>query len=419
MKPARRVFVLGGAHSGFLGKHHPDFIWKGHPDFGKRQNPTLEQHIETAIRSALETTGVPAAAVQKGYIGNFTGELFSKQGHLGAVVAGAHPDLNLKPFARVEGACASGGLAVLGCVDAISAGYDVALAVGAEVQTTVNAAEGADYLARAAHYATQRSIDPFTFPCLFARRAKAYRQAYGVSEQDMARIVVKAYDNANKNPHAHMQAFKMSLENASAASDKNPLFLENPEFHDFMKVSDCSQVSDGASAMILVSEAGLAKVGKRPQDAVELLAYGHATAALSGLGDPLVMTTAQAAIQEAYRDAGVKAAEMQVAEVHDCFSITELLLYEALGFAAKGHGVDLARDGSTTLQGRIPVNTGGGLIAFGHPVGATGVKQMLEVFRQQKGLCGDYQMKNHPTYGITANIGGDDRTAVVAVLKNL
>jgi len=419
MKPARRVFVLGGAHSGFLGKHHPDFIWKGHADFGKRNNPTLEQHIETSIRSAFETTGVPASAVQKGYIGNFTGELFSKQGHLGAVVAGAHPDLNLKPFARVEGACASGGLAVLGCVDAISAGYDVALAVGAEVQTTVNAADGADYLARAAHYATQRAIDPFTFPCLFARRAKAYRAAYGVTEQDLARVVVKAYENASKNPHAHMHAFKMTLENASTASDKNPLFLENPEFHDFMKVSDCSQVSDGASAMILVSEAGLAKLGKRPQDASELVAYGHATAALAGLTDPLVMTTAQAAIQEAYRDAGVGARDMQVAEVHDCFSITELLLYEALGFAAKGHGVDLARDGSTTLQGRLPVNTGGGLIAFGHPVGASGVKQILEIFRQQKGLCGDYQIKNRPAYGITANIGGDDRTAVVTVLKNL
>jgi len=419
MKPARRVFVLGGAHSGFIGKFHPDFIWKGHPDFGKRSNPTLEEHIERAVISALEKSGVSAAAVQKGYVGNFTGELFSKQGHLGAVVAGAHPDLDLKPFARVEGACASGGLAVLGCVDAISAGYDVTLAVGAEVQTTVNAAEGADYLARAAHYATQRALDPFTFPCLFARRAKAYRDTYKVSEQDLARVVVKAYENAYKNPNAHMRAFKMTLENASTPSDKNPLFLENKEFHAFMKVSDCSQVSDGASAMLLVSEAGLAKLGKRPQDASEIVAYGHATAPLAGKSDPLVMTTAAAAIAEAYRDAGAGAKEMGVAEVHDCFSITELLLYEALGFAAKGHGVDLARDGSTRLDGRIPVNTGGGLMAFGHPVGATGVKQVLEVFRQQKGLCGDYQIKNRPAFGVTANVGGDDRTAVVTVVKNL
>jgi acetyl-CoA acyltransferase len=362
---------------------------------------------------------VPAAAIQKGYIGNFTGELFVKQGHLGAIVAGVHPDLNLKPFARIEGACASGGLAVLAGLDAISAGYDVVLATGAEVQTTVNAAEGADYLARAAHYATQRAIDPFTFPCLFARRAKAYREAYRVSEEDLARVVVKAYDNANKNPHAHMRAFKMTLENASQSSERNPLFLENKEYRDCMKVSDCSQVSDGASALILVSEAGLKKLGKRPSDASEVLAYGHATAPLEVLADPLVMTTAQAAVEEAYRDAGLTPRDIGIAEVHDCFSITELELYEALGFAERGHGVDLIRDGSVLLGGRLPVNTGGGLIAFGHPVGATGVKQVLEIFRQQKGLCGDYQVKNRPEHGITANIGGDDKTAVVTILRNL
>jgi acetyl-CoA acetyltransferase len=418
MKPARRVFVLGGAHSGFIGKFHPDFIWKGHPDFGKRQNPTIDEHIQRAVIGALEKTGVPASAVQKGAIGNFTGELFVKQGHLGAIVAGVHPDFALKPFSRVEGACASGGLAVLAGVDAISAGYDVFLAAGVEVQTTVNASEGADYLARAAHYATQRSIDPFTFPCLFARRAKAYRQTYKVTDEDMAKLVVKAYDNANKNPNAHMQTVRMTAENAATASDKNPLFLENNEYRDFMKVSDCSQVSDGASAIIMVSEAGLAKLGKKPSDAVELLAYGHATAPLDGLSDPLVMRTAEAAIAEAYRDSGTKPSEMGVAEVHDCFSITEVLLYEALGFAERGHGIDLVRDGSTTLGGRLPVNTGGGLMAFGHPVGATGVKQVLEIMRQQKGQCGDYQMAQRPALGITANIGGDDRTAVVTVLRN-
>jgi acetyl-CoA acyltransferase len=418
MKPARRVFVLGGAHSGFIGKFHPDFIWKGHPDFGKRSNPTIDEHIQRAVIGAFEKTGVPASAIQKGYIGNFTGELFAKQGHLGAVVAGVHPDLNLKPFARIEGACASGGLAVLAGVDAISAGYDVVLASGVEVQTTVNAAEGADYLARAAHYATQRAIDPFTFPCLFARRAKAYRQAYKVSDEDMARVVVKAYENGNKNPHAHMQAVKMTLDNAATASDRNPLFLENNEYRDYMKVSDCSQVSDGASALVLVSEAGLARLGKRREDATEILAYGHATAPLAGLSDPLVLSTAQAAIAEAYRDAGVGPRDMGVAEVHDCFSITEVLLYEALGFAERGHGIDLVREGATTLEGRLPVNTGGGLMAFGHPVGATGVKQVLEIHRQQKGLCGAYQIAKRPTHGITANIGGDDRTAVITILRN-
>jgi len=419
MKPTRRVFLIGGAHSGFIGKFHPDFVWKGHSDFGKRQNPSLEQHLKTAIIHALEKTGVPATAIQRGYVGNFTGELFAKQGHLGAIAASAHPDLKYKPFARLEGACASGGLALVAGIDAISAGNDAVLVSGVEVQTTVSAAEGADYLARAAHYEKQRACDPFTFPCLFARRAKAYREAFQLSEQDLARVVVKAYANANKNPNAHMQAVKMTLENASRASDKNPAFLENNAVRDFMKVSDCSQVSDGASAVVLLSDAGLRRLGKRAEDAVEIVAFGQATAPLDEEPDPLELSTTRHAVQEAYRDAGIGPHEVGVAEVHDCFSVTELLMYEALGLAAKGRGVDLVRDGSTTLIGRIPVNTGGGLLAFGHPVGATGVKQALEIWKQQKGRAGDYQIPKQPVWGVAANMGGDDRTAVVTVYRNV
>ena len=419
MKPTRRVFIIGGEHSGFIGKFHPDFIWKGHPDYGKRQNPSLEDHLKNAVVGVLEKTGVPAAAVQKGYVGNFTGELFAKQGHLGAMMSGAHPDLKHKPFMRVEGACASGGLALLCGIDAVSAGNDVVLVSGVEMQTTVNAAEGADYLARAAHYESQRACDPFTFPCLFARRAKLYRTAYRISEEDLARVVVKAYSNANKNPNAHMQAVTMTLENASRASDKNPAFLENNEFREFMKVSDCSQVSDGASAALLVSEAGLKKLGKRAEDAVEIVAYGHATAPLDETTDALVLSTTRYAVEEAYRDAGVDASSFGVAEVHDCFSVTELLMYEALGFAEAGRGIQLVKEGATTLDGRIPVNTGGGLLAFGHPVGATGVKQAIEIFKQQKGLAGDYQIPKRPEFGVAANMGGDDRTSVVTVYRNV
>ncbi len=418
MKPRRNVYLIGGAHSGFIGKFHPDFIWKGHPDFGKRTNPSLEDHLRTAVLAACEATGTEPSAVQKGYVGNFTGELFAKQGHLGAMLAGVHPDLKYKPFSRVEGACASGGLALLAGVDALSAGYDVVLVAGVEIQTTVNAREGADYLARAAHYATQRACDAYTFPCLFARRAKAYRQAHDVSEEDLGRLVMKAYSNANKNPHAHMRTVHMTLERAATVSEKNPLFLENKDYRDYLKLSDCSQVSDGASAVVLASETGLDRIGKSAKDAVRIVSYGHATAPLAEVPDPLVLSTAERAIQEAFRDAGVGPRDIGVAEVHDCFSITELLLYEALGFAERGRAIDLVRDGATHIDGRIPVNTGGGLMAFGHPVGATGVKQALEIFKQQKGLAGEYQIKTRPEYGAAANLGGDDRTAVVTVYQN-
>jgi len=415
MAPRRKVYVLGSFITPFIGKFHPDFIWKKHPDFGQKQNPDLHAYLGEAARGALRDAGVEASAVEKGYVGNFAGELFSKQGHLGSVLAGAVEGFEGKPFMRVEGACASGGLAIAAAVDAIAAGHDCVIAVGAEVQTTVNAKIGADYLARAADYDRQRSIDPFTFPCLFARRAKALKEAGLVTDDDISHVVTKAYANANKNPRAHMRSVKMSPERARAASDKNPLFLENEAYRPHMKISDCSQVSDGGAAIILCSEDFLEAHGvtERP---VEILGLGHATGAIAGPDDLCRLSTTEAAARAAYAASGVSPDQLDVAEVHDCFAVTEILMTEALGLAAPGAGGALARAGATSLDGRIPVNTGGGLLAYGHPVGATGIKQVAEVANQMLGRCGDYQLAKRPRLGVTANMGGDDRTAVVTVL---
>lgn len=417
MKLKRRAFVVGGAHTKFIGKFHPDFIWKGHPDFGKRQNPALEDYVKNAALGALESAKVPAEAIERGVVGNFCGECFSKQGHLGAVLAGAHPAFNRKPFSRVEGACASGGLAVLWGIDSIQAGCDCVLAVGAEVQTSVSAKDGADYLARAAHYASQFSIDPFPFPCLFGRRTKAYMQKYGLTWDDIAKVVVKAYSNANRNPFAHMTRKKMAFEDARNASDKNPLFLTNPDYKDYLRVNDCSQVSDGGSAVILASEDGLKKLGKSRADVVEICSYGYAAGSIFEMPEPTRLDITRAAVKTAFEDAGIGPDRIQVAEVHDCFAINEILMYEALGLAEEGKGAKLLSESATNLDGRIPVNTGGGLIAFGHPVGATGVKQVIEIYRQMKGLCGEYQIPKKPEIGVTANMGGDDRTSVAIIFR--
>ncbi|MFT7622052.1 MAG: acetyl-CoA acyltransferase, partial [Myxococcota bacterium] len=259
MRPQRRVFLVGGAHTKYIGKGHPDFIWKRHPDFGTRENPSIEQHMKAAIDAALETTGVSAAAIERGFVGNFAGQTFASQGHLGAMAPRAHKDLAGKPWTRLEAACASGGISITSAAEALQAGYDTALVVGAEVQTTVSAREGGDFLARAAHYALERGIDDFTFPAMFARRWKVYQETYGATEADMGHLAVKAYGNANKNPLAHMHTKKVTLEWASASGDSNPRFLRNEELRDYMKVSDCSQVSDGGSACVLATEEGLAK----------------------------------------------------------------------------------------------------------------------------------------------------------------
>ena len=412
MKLNRPTYVAGGLSTQFIGKFHPDFIWKKHPDFGTKTNPTLEDYITNATTQLFEQLGVDGTSVDKAFIGNFAGELFSNQGHLGSALAGAHPSLQYKPITRTEGACASGGLGIAAGIDAIQAGYDVILVVGAEVQTTVNAKVGADYLARASHYASQRDLDPFTFPALFARRAKAAMASFGVTEEDLAELAVKAYKNANKNPLAHMRTVNMTKEAAMTSA----LFLQNEDLHDYLRVSHCSQVSDGGSALLLASEAGLKKLGVTNDDATSVLSYGHAVGSLYEETDALELHTTRHAAERAYADAGLTPDKVGVCEVHDCFAITELMMYEALGFADKSKGVELVRSGETGLEGKIPVNTGGGLMAFGHPVGATGIKQLVELHKQLKGNAGGYQVGNSPTVGLAANMGGDDRTAVVTIL---
>lgn len=419
MGHARRAFVIGGHITPFIGKSHPDFIWKRHPDFGKRENPTLEETIAAAVNGALEATGTAAELIDKAWIGNFVGELFSNQGHLGAAVVGSNPGLMFKPVMRVEGACASGGLAFASAVESIQAGADINLVVGAEVQTTASARTGGDYLARASHYATQRQIDDFTFPALFASRMKAYYSAFEATEADIGHFAKKAYDNANHNPLAHMKAVQVSLEHCQAPNERNVQFLSNEELKGYLKVSDCSQVSDGGAAMVVVSEEGLAKLGKTEADAIEVLHVEHTTGNLYNDGDPLTMATTAMAANRAYAATGLSASDVQLAEVHDCFTITEALMYEALGFAPQGRGADLVKDGTTHIGGKLPVNTGGGLVGFGHPVGATGVKQVLEIFRQMKGQCGDYQVPTIPSLGLTANMGGNDKTVVLSMLRNL
>jgi acetyl-CoA acyltransferase len=414
MKPPKRVFVVGGAHSTYTGRGAPGFIAKGHPDFGKRPNPSMEDHLRDAVNGALAETGADPALVDKGYVGNFLGELFVKQGHVGALIARVCPALDGKPFARTEAACASGGVAVLACVDALQGSADVCLAAGVEIETTTGSREAADFMARAAHYETERGLDDFLFPHLFARRARAYKAAFGARAEDLARVVVKAYRNGQKNPRAHMRAVAMDLPTASTATDKN-LFLSDAELRPHMLLSDCSQLSDGASALLLANEAGLAKLGIPVSRATEIVSAGYTVVGLGLPIDPVRMTNAARAAAEAYRDAGLGPADVDVAELHDCFSITEVQLYEAVGLAAEGQAIALLKEGATEIDGRVPVNTGGGLISFGHPVGATGVKQVLEVHRQLRGKCGDYQVRKTPRVGLSANIGGDDRTAVVIV----
>lgn len=417
MKPNKDTYIAAVSLTPFIGKGHPDFIWKGHPDFGKRDNLDLEGYLGEAINGLFQQ-GFDPKHVTRGYVGNFAGELFNQQGHLGAMVSRVVPELAGVGIGRTEAACASGGIALLSAAEAVCAGHDVVLVAGAECQTTVKPRDGGEYLARAAHFKEERPIDDFTFPALFARRIKAYHEKYGLPLEDLAYFTVKAMENARKNPLAHMTANKWDFPSASTAGDHNPNFLANEELKGFLKVSDCSQVTDGGAALLLCSEDGLKKLGVAPENAIKLRSYHLATNPLGRTPDLTHMDTAELAFKHTFTDGGVKVGDVGVAEVHDCFTIAELLMMEAMGLEAPGRGVEAVKSGKTTLDGSMPVNTGGGLVGFGHPVGATGVKQAIEIFRQMKGQCGDYQIKSNPNLGLMANMGGDDRTCFVALFEN-
>ncbi len=420
MKPHRPVYLAAHALTPFTGKGHPRFISPSKAQITGQKNPSLEEQIAQVIRQLFAGGGpqqqsLDANLVDRGLVGNFAGELFSQQGHVGAMVSRGDSRLEGVGFTRCEAACASGGVSLVGGAEAIQAGCDVVLVLGAEAQNTVKARVGADYLARASHYETERSLDEFTFPAMFARRLKAYKERYQVSTRDVAQFSVKAFGNANRNPLAHMHHVQMSLEQAESTGEHNPTFLQSPELNPHLRISDCSPVTDGAAAAIFASKEGLDKLGIAPNDCIQLMSYALASNPLGKVGDLLHMDTTALACHEVFADAGKGPADIQVAEVHDCFTIAELLMYEAIGWAKAGQGLDRLQSGDTTLEGKMPVNTGGGLVGFGHPVGATGVKQAVEIHRQMKGLCGDYQIKNAPQLGLTVNMGGDDRTCVAMV----
>nr|3ZBK_A Chain A, 3-KETOACYL-COA THIOLASE-LIKE PROTEIN [Leishmania mexicana]3ZBK_B Chain B, 3-KETOACYL-COA THIOLASE-LIKE PROTEIN [Leishmania mexicana]3ZBN_A Chain A, 3-KETOACYL-COA THIOLASE-LIKE PROTEIN [Leishmania mexicana]3ZBN_B Chain B, 3-KETOACYL-COA THIOLASE-LIKE PROTEIN [Leishmania mexicana]3ZBN_C Chain C, 3-KETOACYL-COA THIOLASE-LIKE PROTEIN [Leishmania mexicana]3ZBN_D Chain D, 3-KETOACYL-COA THIOLASE-LIKE PROTEIN [Leishmania mexicana]5LNQ_A Chain A, 3-ketoacyl-CoA thiolase-like protein [Lei len=433
LQAASRVFIVGGHITPFVGKGSPLFIDKKHPDFGKKKNMTLEEILATTVQGTMEHSGLSGreGIVDQVVVGNFLGELFSSQGHLGPAAigsltygqAGSKNPLMYKPAMRVEGAAASGGLAVISAMNALKSGSaDITLAVGVEVQTTASARVGGDYLARAADYQRQRQLDDFTFPCLFAKRMKYIAEHNHFTMEDTARVAAKAYANGNKNPLAHMHTRKLTFEQCNGEDPSNVKFLGNETYKEYLRMTDCSQVSDGGAGVVLANEEGLRKMGLSPNDS-RLVEIKSIACAVSNLyedpDDACCMFTSRQAAQKALSMANIKPSDLNVAEVHDCFTIAEMLMYEALGIAEYGHAKDLIRNGDTTLEGRIPVNTGGGLLSFGHPVGATGIKQIMEVYRQMKGQCEAYQMKKIPALGATLNMGGDDKTAVSAVLQNI
>lgn len=376
----------------------------------RKEGKTLRDLVAEVAQAALADARVPAADVGTGVVGNFAAGLYTRQLHLGAFLAEADPALRGLPTLHTEAACASGAVAALTAIHQLLAGLaDVALVVGVEQQKTMSPAEGSDVLAAAGDWTREKPrYGEHLFPKLFAELARHYVAAHRAPPEALAAVVAKNYAHAQLNPLAQKCGTPLTREQAGAATESNP------EFAPPLKLSDCSQITDGGAGLVVASRAYVERAG-RAAEAVPLLGFGHTTDRLElAAKDVGTFAVARRAAEQAYRRAGLGPEAIDAAEVHDCFSISEIVQTEVLGFAAPGEGWRLALEGATHRDGERPINAGGGLVADGHPVGATGVRQIAEAYRHLTGTAGERQLPRVRHY-LCFNMGGTFTTNVCTI----
>ena len=417
-KLGRGVAVIGGAMS----------------RFGAFQDKTSRDIMVDAYTEALQSVdkGMDPRDIEALYIGNFTADLFEGQGHLGHLMAD-WLGLTPRPATRVEGACASSGLAFREGIMAIASGmYDVVLVGGVEKMTNASTEQVQDYLAAASDVPFELDQAAFTFPGLYAAMSSAYMARYGTTRHHLMQVAVKSHQNGALNPKAQ---FNISLrdimeqrrERAKQRGRPEPEWADefdflgdasvNPVVASPLHLFDCSPITDGASCIFLASE----EVARNyTDDLVTVIASAQASAGPLSTwgGDITSIPSAKLAAREAYQMAGVAATDIDLAEVHDCFTAAEIIAIEDLGFFEPGKGAFATAEGQTTRDSDRPINVSGGLKAKGHPVGATGVAQLQEVWNQLRGKAGERQITHKDLrLGLTHNVGGTGGTCVVHILE--
>lgn len=345
---------------------------------------------------------VDPGQVEAFYLGNFAGPSFVGQSHLAPYVAG---EIGLAgiPCTRIEAACASSGSAFFHAYSAVAAGlYDLVLVTGAEKMTSRQTPRVAEILAMAGDCGVEGKAGA-TFPALFAMIARRHMHEFGTEKRHLASVAVKNHENGAKNPDAHMKKV-ITLEQA----------LAGKPVADPLTVYDCSLVSDGAASVMLCP---WDRVSEFTDDPVRILGIAQTSdhVALDRKEDITSFEAVKTAGRKAYAMAGVGPADVQLAEIHDCFTIAEIIAIEDLGFVPKGEGGPYTFAGHTCLHGQLPVNTSGGLKSKGHPVGATGVAQICDLAVQLRGEAGARQVPRHEL-GLAQNLGGSGASCVVTIL---
>jgi acetyl-CoA C-acetyltransferase len=378
-------------------------IGTGKTQFGAFPDRNLRSLAVEAGRACLEDAQVPPSQVEAFFLGNFAGPSFAGQNHLAPYVGSALGIAGV-PATRIEAACASGGSAFFHAFSAVAAGlYDLVLVIGVEKMTSQPTPRVAEILAGAGDLAGEIKAGA-TFPALFAMIARRHMYQYGTRREDLAAVAVKNHANGARNPYAHMRKV-ITLEQALAGK-----LVAEP-----LTVYDCSLVSDGAAAVLLAPAERASEFTTRPV-MVAGIAQTSDRVALDEKEDITTFPAVKRAAEKAYRMAGAGPADIEFAELHDCFTIAEIIALEDLGFVKPGEGGPYSSAGCTALTGPKPVNASGGLKSKGHPVGATGVAQICDVVAQIRGEAGELQLPRH-SLGLAQNLGGSGATAVVTVLR--
>jgi acetyl-CoA C-acetyltransferase len=376
-------------------------IGTGMTRFGELWDSSLRDLCVEAGLKALESAG--ADKLDSIYIGNMSAGQFVGQEHLGPLMAD-YLGMAGVPAARVESACASGGMALRSAFFEVASGAsDLVLAAGVEKMN-----DGADVTGVLATASDQEAEVYYgvTFPGLYAMVARAHMEKYGTTVEDMSWVSVKAHRNGARNPNAQFRRL-VSLEDVMMST-----MVAEP-----LRMLHCSPVTDGAAAVLLCPVDRAKEFTDRP---VKILASAAATSTLSltHRKDMADLDVVELSAERAYKMAGLTPGDIHVAEVHDCFAIAEICCYEALGFVERGKGKDAAKDGVTDLGGRIPVNMSGGLKSKGHPVGATGIAQAITIVEQLRGDAGESQVEG-ARVGLAQNMGGSGASSVIHIFQGV
>src|SRR5580704_15178755 len=387
MANSQSVYILGGGQSDFARNWNKE---------GKHFSAVMRE----AVNSAMQQARIEPREIQTAHVGNFAAELYGKQGQLNAFFLETDPSFTGLPTSRHEAACASGSIAILAASAEIEAGrYDVAAVVGLEQMKTVDTVTGGDFLGTAGWYERECKGKDYPFPRLFGRLGDEYDKRYGLKDEHLAHISAVNYSNARRNPLAQTRNWFMSESNAQQQSKFNQVIAGR------IKVSDCSQVTDGCSMLFLASEKFAAEYAKRRgiklEELPQILGWGHHTApiefdtkVIESKDDRFVLPHTRQAIVDAIARAELKSVwDVNGIETHDCFTTSEYMAIDHFGLTDPGQSWKAIEEGVIELGGKMPINPSGGLIGAGHPVGATGVRQMLDCYRQVTGKAGEYQVE--------------------------